>query len=186
MWHTGQTPLQMRVMISEVVSICEAEKNHSSISSFQFTDTGDPLNFQRLKGITLYTMIGNSWTLHQWFSIDVSGFTPGWWHGQNSDKSQPHTYHPFSMSAIKSWEPCSRWSPRSPTDLRVCDSNDADYHTLVLCSQGHAIGATFHKQDGIELLHVLWRVSKGCSLYIQNRARLLFPNPSMKSLLKDP
>lgn len=35
-------------MISEMVTICEAEKNHPTILSTQFTDMGDPLNCQRL------------------------------------------------------------------------------------------------------------------------------------------
>lgn len=47
------------------------------MSSIQFTDTGDPLNFQKLKGITSYTKVGNSWTLYQGFSIDMNRFTPG-------------------------------------------------------------------------------------------------------------
>lgn len=65
-------------MTTEVVSICEAEKNYPSIAYLLSNLQILPINSQILKGDPLYTKVGDSWTLNQTFPIGINRFTLGW------------------------------------------------------------------------------------------------------------
>lgn len=151
------SPLQMRMseMISEVVPVWGWKKSSKHIFFLNHRYRG----FSELSEIKRGSPYTQSGELLDSPSEILNGFTLRVGHTQSSDKSQPYTLPSFFNEYHKKLGPCSR-SPRSPTDLRFCDSIDADLYTLVVCLQGHALGVIFYKEDRFKLLHVLWRVFK--------------------------
>ena len=158
MWHIGQAMVfspshEMSEMISEVIPICEAEKKSSKHIFFPIHRHWGYVKFSEIKRL-------GTPGLYQRFSVGFKGFIPG-------VVAWPELWQITTI--YMSFFNESRWSPRSPIDLWFCDSDHANFHILMLCSQRYAIGVTSHKEDGFASCPL--NGLKCCSLYMLNPSK---------------